>query len=264
MTRRAAFEPMTSRSSLRATPGSSPGSSPGGSNPAERPPNVLLDCFVAYAPRNDGRRVGAIENCFKLVTLSGRAAALCLALALAPRGAEAHLVTTGLGPVYDGVAHFVLSPEDYVPIAGAALFAGLGGKDHARLTVLALPLAWFVGGVLGGLPGAPALVAPLWLPFLAVGVLVAADVKLPVGATGALFAALGLILGYPYGVAMAQYGQGLSAVAGSAAAIFVLVTLVAALAAGTTIAWLRIAWRVLGSWIAASGLLLLGWALRAR
>ena len=108
------------------------------------------------------------------------------ALALAPRGAEAHLVTTGLGPVYDGVAHFALSPEDYVPIAGAALLAGLRGKDHARLAVLALPLAWFVGGVLGGLPGAPAFVAPLWLPFLAVGGLVAADLKLPVGATAAL------------------------------------------------------------------------------
>ena len=40
-------------------------------------------------------------------------------------------------------------------------------------------------------------------------------------------------------------------------------TLVAALAAGTTIAWVRIAWRVLGSWIAASGLLLLGWVLRS-
>ena len=191
-------------------------------------------------------------------------AAAVLGLALAPRGAEAHLIQTGLGPVYDGVAHFALSAEDYVPIVGAALLAGLRGKDHARLAVLLLTLAWFVGGVLGGLPGAPAFVAPLWLPFLAVGGLVAADVKLPVGATAALFAALELMLGYPNGLAMAGSGQGLRGVAGSSAAIFVLVTLVAALAAGTTIASIRIAWRVGGSWIAASGLLLLGWVLRAR
>ena len=104
-----------------------------------------------------------------------RTALAALALALAPSAAEAHLVTTGLGPVYDGIAHFALSPEDYVPIVGAALLAGLRGKDHARLAVLVLPLAWFAGGVLGGLPGAPALAAPLWLPFLAVGLLVAAD-----------------------------------------------------------------------------------------
>ncbi len=112
------------------------------------------------------------------------------------------------------------------------------------------------------LPGAPAFVAPLWLPFLAVGLLVAADLKFPIVATGALIAALGLVLGYPNGLAMAE--SGLRGVIGSTAAIFVLVALVAALAAGTTIAWMRIAWRVLGSWIAASGLLLLGWALRAR
>jgi urease accessory protein len=57
-------------------------------------------------------------------------------LALLPKGAQAHLVETGLGPVYDGVAHFVLSPEDYVPIVGLALLAGLRSKDQARLAVL--------------------------------------------------------------------------------------------------------------------------------
>ena len=190
------------------------------------------------------------------------AATLGLTLALAPRAAEAHLVTTGLGPVYDGIAHFVLSPEDYVPIAGAALLSGLRGKDQARLVVLLLPAAWLVGGVLGGLSGAPALAAPLWLPFLAIGGLVAADLRVPIAATCAIIAALGLMLGYANGLAMADSGQGLRGVAGSTAAVFVLVTLVAALAAGTTIAWVRVAWRVLGSWIAASGLLLLGWALR--
>ncbi len=194
----------------------------------------------------------------------GSLVAAALALALAPSAAEAHLVTTGLGPVYDGVAHLALSPEDYVPIVGAALLAGLRGKDHARLALLLLPFVWFVGGVLGLLPGAFAFVAPSWLPFLTVGLLVATDLKLPVVATGVVIGAVGLVLGYPNGLAMAETGQGLRGVAGSTAAVFVLVTLVAALAAGTTIAWVRIAWRVLGSWIAASGLLLLGWALRAQ
>ena len=87
--------------------------------------------------------------------------------------------------------------------------------------------------------------------------------RLPIAATGALIALLGLVLGYPNGLAMAESGQGLRGVLGSTAAIFIFVTLVATLAAGTTIAWVRIAWRVLGSWIAASGLLLLGWALKA-
>ena len=63
-------------------------------------------------------------------------------LALLPGAARAHLVATGLGPVYDGAAHFALSPEDYVPIAGAALLVGLRGEEHARPAVLILPLAW--------------------------------------------------------------------------------------------------------------------------
>jgi urease accessory protein len=197
-------------------------------------------------------------------TFLWRAALAALAPAFLSQRAQAHLIETGLGPVYDGVAHLAISPEEYVPIAGAALLAGLRGKDHARLAVLLLSLAWLVGGVLGGLPGAPVFIAPLWPPFLAVGGLVAADLELPVGATGALFVGLGLMLGYPNGLAMAEYGQGLRGVVGSTAAVLVLVTLVAALAAGTTIAWVRIGWRVLGSWIAASGLLLLGWVLKAR
>jgi hypothetical protein len=190
------------------------------------------------------------------------AAAIGLAAALAPRGAEAHLVSTGLGPVYDGVAHFALSPEGCVPIAGAALLAGLRGKDQARLAVVLLPIAWLIGGVIGGLPGAPAWAAPSWAPFLVIGGLVAADLKLPIGATGTLIAALGLALGYPNGVAMIAGGQGARGVIGSAAAVFVLITLAAAAAAGTTVAWMRIACRVLGSWTAATGILLFGWWLR--
>lgn len=191
-----------------------------------------------------------------------RAAAVALVLTASAQGAEAHLVQTGLGPVYDGIAHFALSPEDYVPIVGAALLAGLRGKDQARLAVALLPLAWLAGGLLGALHAALDLSAPSWTLFLIIGGLVAADLELPIGVTGALIAALGLVLAYPNGQAMAASGQGPRAVIGSAGAVFVLVTLVAALAAGTTITWIRIAWRVAGSWTAATGLLLLGWSLR--
>lgn len=58
--------------------------------------------------------------------------------------------------------------------------------------------------------------------------------------------------------------SGLAAVAllGVALAVFVLVALVAALVVELRAAWARIAVRVAGSWIAAIGLLLLGWAAR--
>ena len=72
-----------------------------------------------------------------------------LGLALWPSGAEAHLVTTGLGPVYDGLLHFALTPEDLVPALALALLAGLRGATHGRRALFVLPAAWLGGGVLG-------------------------------------------------------------------------------------------------------------------
>jgi hypothetical protein len=60
---------------------------------------------------------------------------------------------------------------------------------------------------------------------------------------------------------MGPLGAGAQALIGVAAVVFVLVALVAALVIQQRQAWSRIAVRVLGSWIAASGLLMLGWAL---
>ena len=57
------------------------------------------------------------------------------ALLLAPATAQAHLVNTGLGPVYDGVSHFALTPEDLVPALALALLAGQGGPRAGRLAL---------------------------------------------------------------------------------------------------------------------------------
>ena len=120
------------------------------------------------------------------------ARAAVAALAAFATQAHAHLVETGLGPVYDGIAHFALTPEDLIPALALAVLAGLRGTAHARRAIFALPLAWLVAGC----------------------------------------------------------------------AVFVVTTLAAAAAVAWQSGWLRIAWRVAGSWVAASGLLLLGWSLR--
>ena len=185
-----------------------------------------------------------------------------LAWVLVPRLAEAHLISTGLGPVYDGVTHLVLSPEDALPTLALAVFTGLRGNGHARYAVLALPLAWFIGGIVGAAAGTAVPNAIAWLPLLALGGLVATDVRMSVAMTTALALIVGAGLGLANGGAMAQAGAGLRGVAGSTAAVFVIATLAAAAASASHAGWLRIAWRVAGSWIAAGGLLLLGWSLR--
>jgi hydrogenase/urease accessory protein HupE len=188
--------------------------------------------------------------------------ALLAALLITTR-ADAHLVTTGLGPVYDGIGHLLLTPEDLVPILALALFAGLRGARAGRLALFALPLAWLAGGLMG-LGFGRASHAPIpALSFILLGVLVAADAKLPDAAVAALAASLGLVHGFLNGPALAGTGPGALGLLGISAVAFVVVALAAALVVSLKAPAARIAVRVAGSWIAAIGLLLLGWALRA-
>ncbi|MBL8419471.1 MAG: HupE/UreJ family protein [Dechloromonas sp.] len=193
---------------------------------------------------------------------AGRTFLVALVLAAGAPQAHAHLLETGLGPVYDGIAHFALTPEDLLPALALAIFAGLRGRAHARRAIFVLPLAW----VLAGFVGASAKIALpdslAWAPLLVLGGLVAADLRLSTTATTVLAAALGIFLGLANGYAMAQAGPGIRGVVGIASAVFVVTTLGAACAVAWQSGWLRVAWRVAGSWIAASGLLLLGWSLR--
>jgi urease accessory protein len=179
-----------------------------------------------------------------------------------PAPVRAHLIETGLGPVYDGITHFALTAEDLMPALALAVLAGLRGKDHARWVMFVTPLAWLLAAITATCTGVPMPSFLAFAPLLAVGALAAADLPLPLALTTAIAAAVGVFLGYGNGQAMAQAGPGLHGVAGSVGALFVITTLGAAVATAWQSGWLRIAWRVAGSWVAASGLLLLGWSLR--
>jgi len=186
-----------------------------------------------------------------------------LALASCPSRAEAHLVTTGLGPLYDGLLHFALAPEDLVPVLALALLAGLRGVTHGRRALFVLPAAWLLGGVIGLTEHGG--VSPNWtaLSFVLLGGLVASDARLPLGATTLLAALLGLGHGYLNGSALAQPGLGAVGLLGIAAAVFTLVALAASFVVPLRAVWARVGVRVAGSWIAAIGLLLIGWAIRS-
>ena len=68
--------------------------------------------------------------------------ALCVGMLLRPSDAAAHLVTTGMGPVYDGIGHLLLTPEDLVPVLALALYAGLRGAADGRRTSLPAGQRW--------------------------------------------------------------------------------------------------------------------------
>ena len=160
----------------------------------------------------------------------------------------AHLVPTGLGPWGDGMARLVLQPLDLVLLVALVLLAVQSGRPWLDRLALLLPLSWLVGG-LGGLVVGREL--PLALPcaalVTAVGVLVTLGPALRLGERflrGGT-AALPLLFGLAAGSSLAGHGGALQALLGEAVAIAVVTAL-----------------RVVGSWIAASGLLMLGWLSR--
>ena len=191
-----------------------------------------------------------------------RALAAGLAL-LAPGAARAHLVTTGLGPFYDGVSHLAFTMEDLLPALALALLAGQGGARAGRWGLFTLTGTWLLGG-LAGLGWTAAGEAPVLTAatLLLLGGLVAVAAPLRPVLLATLAAAVGLLHGALNGAAMARVGLGPTGLAGIVAALFVLVALLAGLSVSVRVPWGRVAIRVAGSWLAAIGLLSLGWALR--
>lgn len=190
-----------------------------------------------------------------------RAAVGSGALLLAPSRASAHLVTTGMGPVYDGIAHLFQSPEDLVPVVALALYAGLRGPAAGRRAMFLLPIAWLAGGLAGSSLNVPTSLPLPALSFLLLGGLVAADYSLPPAGVTVLAVLLGVVHGFMNGVVM-RGGPGTLGLIGIMTTLFVIVTLASALVVSLRRHWMRIAVRVVGSWVAAVGLLMFGWAMR--
>jgi hydrogenase/urease accessory protein HupE len=182
-----------------------------------------------------------------------------------PVSAEAHVTSTGIGPFYDGLAHFLMNLEDVIPVLALALLAGLRGVSYGRRALFTLPIAWLFGAA-AGLRSVPSDAHPIFAAgwFLLFGGLVAADADVSLPTTTALAMVLGLSHGYLNGTGMGRSLSALVILLGLGFAIFVSVALVAASVVKLRAAWGRIAVRVGGSWIASSGLLMLGWAVRTK
>jgi urease accessory protein len=190
--------------------------------------------------------------------------AVLLLLTVCPPHVEAHLNSTGLGPVYDGLLHFLLSPEDLLPVLALALLAGQRGADYGRRAMFVLPVAWFLGGLAGLATKASGSTALTCISFLLLGGLLATDAKLSLRAITALAAIVGLFHGYLNGAGIGHPANGGLVLLGLIFGVFVLVAIAAACVVQLRRHWEHIAVRVVGSWIAASGLLMLGWAARGR
>jgi urease accessory protein len=107
--------------------------------------------------------------------------------------------------------------------------------------------------------GLPVLSAAL---LVVLGGLVAVDRRLPLALVAGVALVSGLLNGSFNGAALAGAGWSALAAAGIVCAVFVVVALVAGQVTTLRAAWTRVAVRVAGSWVAAIGLLMFGWAMR--
>ena len=154
---------------------------------------------------------------------------LAAAAFLAARPAQAHLVETGFGAFYDGLAHVVLTPADLLVAVALALLAGQRGTSAARRASLALPLAWLAGGLIGARwPAASAFASWTTASFLIAGALVAMNARIRDAVVVALAVAAGLLHGAVNGATLAPSGAIALALCGAVTAVFVVVVLAAA------------------------------------
>jgi hydrogenase/urease accessory protein HupE len=168
-----------------------------------------------------------------------------------------------MGPVYDGIGHLLLTPEDLVPALAVALYAGLRGCAPSRYALFFFPIAWLLGGFTGLLASGPAIFPLPALSFLVLGVLIAADLRLPTGTFTILVVVVGLVHGLFNGIALKDGPGGLGLI-GIMSALFVLVALASAFVISLKPPWTRIVVRVAGSWVTAMGLLMIGWFMRGQ
>ena len=127
------------------------------------------------------------------------------------------------------------------------------------MLLLVLPLSWWFGGCLGQLLTLGDSLEPisiLW--FTAIGCLVALQWRLQPRWLAVLSALSGLLFGLGNGTTMALEGPLSLDLLGVVSALSVLAALVSAQTSVSHREWVCISLRVVGSWIAAAGLLTLG------
>ena len=194
--------------------------------------------------------------------LKSLAVAACGVLLL-PDVAQAHLVTTGLGPVYDGIWHVLVSPMALLLVAAIAFASGLNGPACGRVAIFVFPAAWLIAAFCGFnalWPAVPDSITGFLL--VCIGLSIALDLALPRLAVALMAGGAGAIQGFADGVEVARAGSDAMALPGMAAAMFVLCSIVTGLTVHRAQGVCRLIVRTGGSWIAAVALLTIGWAFR--
>jgi hydrogenase/urease accessory protein HupE len=189
-----------------------------------------------------------------------------LAFLLLANGAEAHTVISTKGPFISGIKHFFISLDDVLAVAAVGILASQDTTKAGGRVFWVLPCAWLAAGLAGLARGQPVPGGELLSAgsLLVAGGLAAWSLSLPAWVLLGLAGLTGALHGFFNGAAMQpdSFGAGLAQLAGIGVSVALVGAYPNALLEIFKGRWARIVARVMGSWIAATGLLLIGWTLR--
>lgn len=180
-------------------------------------------------------------------------------LALAwPTAAGAHPMP-GVGDFYAGMLHPLTTVDHVLPLAALGLLAGQQQRAAALPVIGSVPAALLAGGVLALLlPAPPGLGAVTVGSMVALGLLAAAAATLPVAVAVGAAALAAAAIGWANATELAGQATAARFLPGVALAGLLVVIYGAGCVRGFRAPWMRMAFRVLGSWIAAVGVITLG------
>lgn len=185
------------------------------------------------------------------------AAIATVAVLLSPAAACAHPMQ-GVGDFYAGMLHPLTAIEFLLPMIALSLLAGQQARTSAMTMLATFPVSLAMGAVIAIPLHLPSIVTWIDLGLMAgLGLLVAAALPLPPGVAAALSVLLGLTIGLANGAELAGQVSPSRFVPGLALAGLMLVTYGIGCVRRLRAPWMRIGFRVLGSWIAAIGILVL-------
>ena len=177
---------------------------------------------------------------------------------LLPLPAFAHPMQ-GVGDFYAGMLHPVVTIETVLPMVALSLLAGQQRRKTAIHLLAAFPAALIVGALLASLRDAPSSLGIVQLILTAgFGVLVAFARPVPSWLLVALGAVLGISAGWANAAELVRQASRFRFIAGLAVVGLLLLVYGNGLVRNLKWEWTQIAVRVVGSWIAAVSILVLG------
>jgi hydrogenase/urease accessory protein HupE len=185
-------------------------------------------------------------------------AALLLGL---PTSGAAHSPIAGIGDFYNGILHPLLVPAHLLALLAAGLLIGQQAQSTLQPAAMAYLGATVIGLLCAGLGLALDVEGALLVGAAICGLLVAWSPSLPAWVGIALGAAIGYAIGIDSGQLLPDVQARIAALLGSGIGIYLLFLYAMAIADRLRQRhWQKIAVRVVGSWIAASALLVLSLA----